>query len=292
LEYILLVPFPVILAAQIGMVLLGALPHTLADGSSSLLVYLALGLTSFFSILPLAPFIHKLHRYVAGGLLIILVGTSLYNLVAFPFSTASPLKVFFYQTVDLDKGTNAVNLTGLGYLDTHIIPELPSTWNQKIKCSDSESRVGLRTCQWAGLSPAVVPNTTDWLAVNASLVGPGSALIRLKGKNTRSCRIYFEGPVTSIRVENSTGEVQSDYPLPVDGITQLRLWSRTWDREFVVTAGWQGKKSLQGRVACGWAESLEGRIPAFSEVVGFLPQWAHVTKADDALVEATRKFSV
>jgi hypothetical protein len=150
----------------------------------------------------------------------------------------------------------------------------------------------LRTCQWAGLAPAVVSSKSDWLTFNASLAAPGTALISLKGRNTRSCRIYFDHPVTSIRVQNSTGEVQSDYPLPTDGLTELRLWSRTWNREFNVTAGWKGKETLGGRVSCGWAESLEGRIPAFAEVIGFLPEWAQVTKANDALVEATRKFSV
>jgi hypothetical protein len=37
LEYLLLVPFPVILVAETAIMLLGALPQTLADGSSSLL---------------------------------------------------------------------------------------------------------------------------------------------------------------------------------------------------------------------------------------------------------------
>lgn len=37
LEYMILVPFPVILVTQTAMMLLGALPQTLADGSSALL---------------------------------------------------------------------------------------------------------------------------------------------------------------------------------------------------------------------------------------------------------------
>jgi len=292
-EYLLLVPFPVILVAETAIMLLGALPQTLADGNSSLLVYLVLALISFLLVFPLAPFTHKVHRSVGVGLLLILLGTGLYSFVAFPFSRASPLKVFFYQSVDLDTGINHVNLTGLaGYVDTRIIPELPSTWNRSVVCSDSPQRIGLRTCQWEGLVPAVVPNKRDWLTFNATLAAPGTALIKLKGTNTRSCRIYFDHPVTSIRVDNSTGEVQSDYPLPSEGVTELLLWSRTWNREFAVTAGWQGEESLNGRVSCGWAESLEGRIPAFAEVIGFLPEWVHVTKANDALVEATQKFSV
>lgn len=256
-------------------------------------MYLALALASILLVLPLSPFAHKLHRYLGVGLVLILIGTGLYNFVAFPFSTASPLKVFFYQNIDLDTGINLVNISGVPqYIDQRIVPGLPSTWNQTVHCSDMAQRRGLRSCQWKGLAPAVVPNQSDWLTFNASLAAPGSALISVKGRNTRACHIYFDHPVTSIHVENSTGEVQKDYPLPSKGLTELRLWSRTWDREFIVTVGWQGEETLEGRVSCGWAESLEGRIPAFAEVIGFLPAWATVTKANEALVEATRKFSV
>jgi Vacuolar membrane protease, C-terminal domain len=256
-------------------------------------VHLALAILSFLLIIPIAPFVHKLHHYVAVCLVLVLLGTGIYNLVAFPFSTTSPLKVFFYQSVDLETGANAVNVTGLaGYVDKHIIPGLPSARGQAIVCSDSTQRPGLRTCQWEGLTPAVVPNkTNDWLSSSASLSAPGTALIKVKGINTRSCKIYFDHPV-SIRVENSTGDVQNDYPFPSDGITELHLWSRTWNKEFEVSATWKGQKSLTGRVSCGWAETSEGRIPAFTEVVGFLPAWALVTKASDALVEGMRSFSV
>ncbi|KAF8578706.1 Zn-dependent exopeptidase [Ramaria rubella] len=294
LEYLLLVPFPVILVTQTAILALGALPQSLADGNSALLVYLALAFLSFLLVFPVAPFAHKLHRYVAIVLLLLLLGTGVYNLVAFPFSTASPLTVFFSQTIDLDSGTNGVNLTGLAkYVDERIIPNLPSAWNQSVQCSDNARQRGLRTCQWAGLTPAVVPDTvSDWLSFNATLIAPGTALITIKGVNTRFCKVYFDHPVTSIRVDNSTGKVQNDYPFPPEGISELRLWSRTWDRTFNVTAVWQGQKTLTGKVACGWAESLEGRIPAFAEVIGFLPDWAEVRKDSDALVEATRKFSV
>ena len=244
--------------------------------------------------LPIAPFIHKVHRYLVVGFFLLLLGTGIYNLVAFPFSTASPLKVFFYQSVNLDTGSNLVNLTGVSdYIDGHIVPSLPSSWGQSIICSDAVQRPGLRTCQWEGLAPAVAPNkTSDWLTFNATLAAPWTALIKVKGVNTRSCKIYFDHPVTSIRVENSTGEVQSDYLFPTKGITELRLWSRTWEKTFAVTAMWTGPDTLTGRVSCGWAEILEGRIPAYTEVLGFLPHWALVTKATDALVEGIKDFSI
>ena len=253
-----------------------------------------LALLSFLCVFPIAPFAHKLHHYVAVGFLLLFLGTSIYNLVAFPFSTGSPLKVFFYQSINLDTGSNVVNLTGLpGYIDKHIIPSLPSAFGKSIECSDSGQRQGLRTCQWEGLTPVVVTKkASDWLSFNTSLTAPGTALIKLKGVNTRSCKVYFDEPVLSVHVEDSTGEVQSDYPFPPEGITELRLWSRTWNKEFTFTVTWKEQNPLTGRVSCGWAETFEDRIPAFTEVVGYLPDWALVTKANDALVEGMRNFTV
>lgn len=217
---------------------------------------------------------------------------AVYTLLAFPFSSASPLKVFFQQKVDLVSGKNRVSLTGLpGYLGDQILPTIPSTWNQSIECRAVGDLIGLATCSWEGLPPSVAShNPKSWISYNVSLVAPGTALIKLRGRNTRACRIYFDKPVASVRVKNTTGEVQKSYPFPQDGIRQLRLWSRTWDKEFVVTANWVGEESLSGMLGCGWAESQE--IAAFNEVSGFLPSWVIATKQDDALLEATATFRV
>jgi hypothetical protein len=115
--------------------------------------------------------------------------------------------------------------------------------------------------------------------------------------------------------------------MPPNGIPELRLWSRTWGRTFMVDVEWGEEtqktltvsstdggeglgeaepepepKGLSGRVACEWAEYESGRvgdesgeggsIPAFEEVLAFLPLWAVVTKADDGLVEAWQEFKV
>ncbi|KIJ55609.1 hypothetical protein M422DRAFT_151554 [Sphaerobolus stellatus SS14] len=291
-EYLLLVPFPVILVTNTCLTVLGSLPQSLADGSSPLTVYLALAVLGFFVVLPLAPFAHKIHRYVSYTLVVVLVITGAYNLLAFPFSHNSPLKVFFKQTINLDDGTNAVSLTGVsGYINNRILPNLPSTVDQTPNCSASNIRLGLMTCEWEGLAPSILPdNSKDYISFNASLAAPGTALIKLQGRNTRGCRIYFDRPVSTVRLENSTGAVQKLYPFPQDGINLLKLWSREWDKEFVVTANWIGGQNLTGKVACGWAEG--GGMSALDEVSGFLPAWAIVSKFDDALVEAIHTFSV
>lgn len=102
--------------------------------------------------------------------------------------------------------------------------------------------------------------------------------------------------------------MQAGYEIGKAGLLEVRLWSRTWGRKFVVDVEWEGDSGggegmgLTGRVACEWAEYESGRvgdesgeggkIPALEEVLGFLPMWAVVTKADDGLVEVWQEFGV
>ena len=82
--------------------------------------------------------------------------------------------------------------------------------------------------------------------------------------------------------------IQKSYDMPAKGIREARLWSRTWDRTFVVEVGWDatpadaqgenGDEVLSGRAACEYVEYASapggpdgGRIPAFEEVKQFLP---------------------
>jgi hypothetical protein len=146
------------------------------------------------------------------------------------------------------------------------------------------------------------------------------------GANTRACRIYFDSArVTKFHVHGASDvDLQPGYPMPPGGVPELRLWSRTWGRTFAVDVEWEEEKKtpplssddggegpgegdpepkgLSGRVACEWAEYESGRvgdeseeggsIPALEEVLGFLPLWAVVSKADDGLVEAWQEFKM
>jgi hypothetical protein len=109
----------------------------------------------------------------------------------------------------------------------------------------------------------------------------------------------------------TAGGMQAGYGVPPGGLREVRLWSRTWGRTFVVDVVWEDGPGgggdeegpgLAGRVACEWAEYESGRvgdesgeggkIPALEEVLSFLPKWAVVSKADDGLVEAWQDFNV
>lgn len=319
IEFLLAAGFPIILATQIVLLLLTATSQTLADGNKPLTVYLMAAICSVLIILPLAPFVHKIHRIFSLLLVLTLIITVAYNMLAFPFSLSSPLKVYFQQTVDLDANAtephNLVELVGVqGYLDRYIVPSTPSGQDAVNKglvtCGPAgEKRAGLWSCRYPGPPPNVAPISAsdietefgssavkpDLITFNATRLTPNTGKITVKGRNTRSCRLYFDDPIKAIHVKGGNDRVQPGYAVPEDGVKEVRLWSRTWDKQFEALLEWDGKVKKQkvtGRVACEWAEMREGRIPALEEVLGFSPMWSAVTKLNDGLVEVYKKFEM
>ena len=307
----------------------------------SITVYALTSLLAPVLVLPLSPFISKLHRSHALSLFVLLlfIVSILYTWLTFPFSTAAPLRVFFQQRVEIDLGLNIygnsasdtlgspkmiTSLTGhpLYLPNSAIISNLPSA--RTVNCDLHRTRNGLMLCEWdsgAGMRP--VPgnwdgwnnnsNTREYFDASVSRIGPSSARITVKGRNTRSCRVYFDNqPIFEyvIRSSDGVGEkkgMQHGYEVGKRGVKKLILWSRTWDREFIVDVKWgddSGTAGLQGRIGCEWAEyesaaidhgtggGVSGKIPAFEEVLMFLPEWAVSTKQDDGLVEVLAPFSV
>ena len=208
-------------------------------------------------------------------------------------------------------------LTGIpSYVDKKIIRELPSSWGRNLTCeTDKILRPGLLTCGWesnllpspGGNSPAPdIPFQPDWLRFSTERVNASAGRITLGGKNTRNCALSFEHPIMSFEVLNGGGRLQPGYEIPSKGTTKIQMWSRTWEKEFVVEVTWTGADedfTMEGRAACEWAEyasgtagsphaSVSAQIPALEEVLHFLPLWATPTKWNVGLVEAWTKFSV
>lgn len=230
-----------------------------------------------------------------------------------------------------------------------VLPYLPSSRGKDLNCTQDLIRPGLLTCEWeSGRKLQPSPGGKDpwgWWREDANSTGGAdvstvgsdayikaditrtswaSARITVLGRNTRNCRIYFDSPADSgvkvVRyiVEGGSTGMQPGYPVDLDkGLKELRLWSRTWDRTFVVDIDWEPTRigdtteddgTLSGKIACEWAEYESGmvdngsiwpwdgreqpKIPALEEVLAFLPEWATVTKAADGLVEAWVPFSV
>lgn len=315
LQLLVVVPIPIALVAHIAVILLGALPQTLADGSSAANVYGTMAFVSVLLIIPIAPFAVKLHRFVAYAFITVFVITTLWGwfLVA-PFDAESPFKVFFQQIIDLDTNITETRLTGLSpYLQRSIVPGLPSAQGKSVDCHSvgkNDKKSGLHICTWES-GQHMIPSTgvpskkPIWMQVHANRTSEGEAQITITGSNTRNCRLYFEDKgISAWKVrggDSSWSKVQTGA-----GMKEVRLWSRTWSKDFVTSVQWvNNSDKLKGRVACEWAEYESGtvglevppkvslaKIPAYEEVLRFLPKWAVASKTTDGLVEVSQKFEV
>ncbi|KXN87577.1 hypothetical protein AN958_08458 [Leucoagaricus sp. SymC.cos] len=332
--------------------------HENADGnskvggrSSSLRPYLgnyaSASLIAFLFILPLAPFSFRIHRSIGWMLLFFFVIFGLWALFwTFPFDPETPLKVYFQQSVQVDGAvTNVVtSLYGVPeYLKTDIVSKLPSAQGAQVDCLKSHVKEGLTECSWKMPSPGHAAGESDnkftftptnlttitqptFFIPSISRTSPASAQFTLKPHNTRNCRLYFTNrPILRYTIRNSVPMMmQHHYPVSPEGIEELRLWSREWDKTFAVNVEWRDwlglGEGLKGRVVCEWAEYAsasagvlgegvsdsdnegarrgEGgrwrsaKIPSVEEVLSFLPTWVVVSKFADGLVEVWEEFDV
>ncbi|KAG1734465.1 hypothetical protein EDB19DRAFT_1854474 [Suillus lakei] len=318
-QLLVVVPLPVILVSHIAVILVFAMNQTLTDGTSPFGVYGSVSMLALLIVLPLAPFSMNMHRWLNSIILLIFVLSTLYTYLAFPFSQETPLKVYFAQTVDLDTSRVVTALTGpRQFLSTAIIPRFPSAFDQSINCTEASDKPGLQTCKWeAGDEFVPSPGRSEyhygqgatssmkWVTTSIKRTGSNSARIKVQGLNTRSCTLQFSGKrVKSFHLSGDGGKgLQGGSEVPEDGLEQIRLWSRDWEKEFEVDvdfAGSEGEKA-KGRVSCGWAEyesataggwRTGGKIPSLEEVLLFLPEWAVVTKSSAALFDAGWEFEV
>ncbi|KAI0688998.1 hypothetical protein BC835DRAFT_1441523 [Cytidiella melzeri] len=338
-QMLALIPAPTVLLFQIDVQMMHSLRNTLADGSSPVVVYGGLSIFSLLIFINIAPFAHNIHRTLYMLVLAILAISLVISWTAFPFTQDAPLKVFFQQSVEINSATSPIaarpgmdegfgvstggavhvvtRLTGVkGYTDKMLIPELPSAFGKNITCSvDQTIRKGLSACSWesslipspGGNSSAIHhANAADWFSLSTERLNGTTARFSIRGVNTRSCQLFFNNPLTSFEILGSGARMQPGYEIPEGGTDTIMLWSRTWDKEFVVDVSWRGANpefKMEGRAACNWAEYASGtaggphaaisaQIPAYEEVLHFLPLWATPTKFNVGLVEVWTKFSV
>ena len=326
LQFLFLAPIVIIVVGQIALLFVTATYQTLADGNSPVQVYLGTAVFTILILAPLSPFLHRYTYHIPTFLFLAFAGTLIYNLLAFPFSSNSRLKLYFVQNYNLDIGNNSVVLTGLTpYLQT-AIHSLPSAAGQSLDCATSPIRKGLTDCSWQGLDPRVVqpPNSTfnansryqDWLSFSVLRLSndSNSAHFRVRGRDTRACKLQFDDPIWDFRVRGA-GKDERFKRVSEHGSKEIRLWSRTWDREWEGDVWWgkepkekrdeqsilqegddaglESTTSLNGRVVCLWSDdNRRGVIPALDEIRRFAPAWVAVTKNADGLVEGSKAFSV
>lgn len=318
LQFLLMAPLVLIMVGPLALLLTSALHQTGQDGSSSLFIYVAIAALTTFLLTPLLPFIHRHTYHLPVFLLLVFLGTLIYNLVAFPFSPTNRLKLFFIQDIDLSTGSTTASLAGVQPYVHAAASTLPSTANQNITCTEHTTR-GTK-CAWPGLAPRVVPDTpySDWLDFTISQQHnttddkegdedthhPRKARITLSGRNTRACKLLFDSPISSFAVLGSSTDPRFPTSSP-HGTKEIRLWSREWENEWVVDVAWttstnddseegdEGEGKLNGKAVCLWSDNNSaGVIPALDEVRQFAPSWVAVSKAADGLVEGWKGFSI
>ena len=284
-------------------------------------VYTVISVLALMLILPMAPFAINAHRSLTFIILAIFISSTLYTWFSFPFTPQDPVHIYFAQTVDLHPSSSdieRITTTLAGpkqYLQSHIIPLLPSAYNASIQCDDTPdfNRLGLQTCKWeAGneMAPSPGGNQRDQGAwINASIVriGDTRARVVLRGQNTRNCNIELGNRrIIQVAVAGDGGKgLQAGYEIPDDGSDTLLLWGRDFGKEFEVDLAWKGDASpaenVTGYVSCNWAEyesgtvgggGTGGKIPSLEEVIQFLPEWAVVVEAGAALFEARTYFEI
>jgi hypothetical protein len=311
IQFLLLAPVVIILVGQLGLLAVTGIHQTPADGNPTLMIYVGMAVFVILLFAPLGPFLHRYTYHIPTFLLLVCVGTAIYNLVAFPFSPNNRLKLYFLQTVDLDTGANEVLLTGINsrYLD-EAVRSIPSAAGQTPKCSESLYRKDLIQCGWKGLPPRVVRNTSadvppslgyaDWLSFNVTRdPSKTEAHFHLWGRDTRACKITFTSPISDFSVEGAADDKRFSRATPA-GNREIRLWSRTWEKPWNVTVRWEVSldepdrgDGLDGRVICLWSDDNEsGTIPALDEIRHFAPDWVAISKTSDGLVEGSKAFLI
>jgi hypothetical protein len=295
LQFIFLAPIVLILVGPLALLATSAMHQTGQDGGSSLFIYIAIAAFTTLLFSPLLPFIHRYTYHLPVFLLTIFIGTLIYNLVAFPFSDTSRLKLFFRQDLDLDTSATNASLTGIPPYVNTVITSLPSARNKDIACIPFGGRL---QCSWPGLPPQLAPNTssTDLLTLSITKTPstPHEARIRLSGKNTRACKLTFTNPGgVNFTVADSATDPHFPYSPPAGGTRELNLWSRGWENVWTVDVEWPEDQTLAGRATCLWSDANQrGVIPALDEVWQYAPGWIAVSKFASGLVEGSKGFEV
>ncbi|KAJ7172060.1 hypothetical protein C8R46DRAFT_1084697 [Mycena filopes] len=294
LQLALAVSVPVTLVAHITILMIGATAQSLIDGMRPIGAYLAVSILVLMLVLPVVPFTFKIHSAVAYVFIVIFVLSTAYSMLAFPFSQADPLKVYFEQTVDLGNitaplsaiTTATTSLKGVPYfMKDLVIPQLPSAIGQELNCSSQAFLPGLESCDWQSTllptpgsyplgapgpwphSEAAAPATrraSDWMTVNLSrlkLTPGNSARFTISATNTRGCKLNFDNQrIDRWKVHDVKLGRTAEWDTQEGGISSLRLFSRTWARAFVVDVAWDGDAGLEGRVSCDWEEYESGSV--------------------------------
>lgn len=256
-QFLLLAPVPLMLFGNLALVFSSALSMTGTDGSSLLLPLVLPSIMTIILLLPLTPFIHRVTHHVPTFLLLVFIGTLIYNLAAFPFSVNHRFKFFFQQVVDLDKNTDYTTITGLEDYIRPVIASLPSVAGREPVCKEYKPR-DLTACRYdsSSLTPHLVNNRTveELISVSTSQSSDGlTANLLVDALETRMCYLEFSKPIFGFSIEGGSDRDSRFGTLPEEGFKNIQLWRRDWDGAWNVTVQLtgHGRKSSDNEAEAG-----------------------------------------
>lgn len=143
-----------------------------------------------------------------------------------------------------------------------------------------------------------------------------------RDSNKKEGRNGKSDPLRRISIDDDSQDTA--YPMPLEGVPKVGLWSRDWNTNFEVTVRWpsdgiEQRKDLPwrsmlaslsplshnrplnessgswpertGRIGCNWADNSNDQLPAYDELGKVLPDWVTIT-TKRPLLTADRAFSV
>lgn len=301
-QFLLIGPFFLAVFGQLGLSLVASVKETGADGSNTLIPYLLVAITSILLVLPITPFAHRITHHIPILLLVVFAATLTYNLIVFPFNSASRYKIYFSQDVNLDTGESFVHMMGVEEYVRQALAVIPSAMNSQVSCEAKASdRPDMGYCTYNGSAvlPAVGPKhakLSDWIAFNATRKSH-KLHFEIDGVETRVCGVRFPEPVSKFQVVGGNSADSRFGAIPKDGLNSIMLYRRDWDKPWSVDVEWPAgtdlDKKIDVEVFCKWNDAnKQGAIPALDQALQYTPDWVAITKLNDGLVYGNKSYTV
>ena len=114
-----------------------------------------------------------------------------------------------------------------------------------------------------------------------------------RGRTRARCRILFDTPIFDLVIDGAVSDPRFN-ATGDKGSREVRLWHREWSQPWNVSVKWHHdlNSTLSGRIVCLWSDANTGSIPAFDEVLRYVPVWAIPSKISDGLVEGSKRFKI
>lgn len=208
LQYLILVPVNLLISYISIELLLEGLNQTVQESlkSTNFLSFVLL-CSSILISLPILSFSYKLNSFFATLLIgIILIGSGI-SLVSDPFTSTSPLKIRFLQTIDLDSNSIKPIVTSYSRegLIKPVLKDLPSIKSSNVSISCDPVSDGMESCKYESIRPYLIDGTAkenefdSYLKItkvkavdeNRSPYTPFFAKISIDAVDNRFCSLVF-----------------------------------------------------------------------------------------------------